>query len=555
MKNFLKKFKFPLLIVLLVLFSVAAVNFSRNDFEISKNLEIFVSLYKQLNTNYVDEINPGDLIKTAIDKMLESLDPYTTFIPESDLEDIRLMTTGQYGGIGAIIQQRPDYVVVAEPYLNFPAQKSGLRAGDRIIEINGESAKGKSVSDVSSALKGFPNTKIKITIERPPDNKRINFELTREDIKIKNVPYYGIIEGDIAYIKLSNFTFGAAREVRDAFIDLKTNHNASSVVIDLRGNGGGLMSEAVNIVNLFVPRNTLVVKTRGKLSEANKEYLTQFQPLDTSIPLVVLIDYFSASASEIVAGAIQDLDRGVVIGQQSFGKGLVQNVVPLSYNAKLKVTVAKYYIPSGRCIQAVDYSNRDSLGRVINNLNLPKEIFYTQNKRKVYDAGGIIPDIIIEPEAASKIVISLFTKNLIFDFATNFAAQNNSISSANLFEVNDKIFNQFVEFLEDKDYDYVTETEKKLNELKETSKDERYFDNISSDIEILMKKLAHNKQEDLITFRNEISEILGNEIVSRYHFQQGRIEFSLKFDKEINKAIEILKNNKKYSEILSPQKL
>lgn len=554
MKRFFKRFKLQLIIILIVSISVAAVNFSRNDFETSKNLEIFVSLYKQLNSNYVDEINPGDLMKTAIDKMLESLDPYTTFIPESDLEDIRLMTTGQYGGIGAIIQHRPDYVVVAEPYLNFPAQKAGLKSGDRIVEINGESAKGKSVSDVSTALKGFPNTKITITVERPPDNKRINFELTREDIKIKNVPYYGMIEENIAYIKLTNFTFGAAREVRDAFIDLKSNHNANSVVIDLRGNGGGLMSEAVNIINLFVPRNTLVVKTRGKLTEANKEYLTQFQPLDTSIPLVVLIDYFSASASEIVAGAIQDLDRGVVIGQQSFGKGLVQNVVPLSYNAKLKVTVAKYYIPSGRCIQSVDYSNRDSIGRVINNGDAPKEIFYTQNKRKVYDAGGIIPDIKVEPEAASKIAISLYTKNLFFDFATNFAAQNSSIPSATVFEINDKIFKQFVEFLEDKDYDYVTETEKKLNELKEISKDERYFDNISSDVETLMKKLAHNKQEDLITFRNELSEILGNEIISRYYYQSGRVEYSLKHDIEVKEAIDILKNNKKYAEILSPQK-
>lgn len=555
MKYLFKRIKLIICIFAIALISLGAVKLSRSDFEISKNLEIFISLISQLNANYVEEINPGELIKTAIDKMLESLDPYTTYISESELEDVRLMTTGHYGGIGALIQQRPDYVVVAEPYYNFPAHKAGLRAGDKIIEINGVSAKGRTVSEVSSLLKGFPNTKINLVVLRPPDDNKLTFEINREDIKINSIPYYGIIHDNVGYIKLNNFTLGSAQQVKEAFLDLKNKQNAKSLILDLRGNGGGLMGEAVNIVNIFVPRNTLVVKTKGRLSEANREYKTTFNSIDENIPLVVLIDYFSASASEIVAGAIQDLDRGVVIGQQSFGKGLVQNVVPLSFNSRLKVTVAKYYIPSGRCIQAVDYANRDSTGRAVRSTGEPKEIFFTQNKRKVYDAGGIIPDIPIEPQEASKISISLITNNLFFDFATLFAHNNKEIPSAEKFEINDEIFKQFVKFLENKDYDYVTETEKALNMLKEVSKEELYFDKIKEDIERLKSRVAHNKEEDLITFRDEISLFLGNEIVARYFFQAGRTQFSIKHDPEIKKAVSVLNDNEKYTEILATPKM
>lgn len=542
------------LILITIIFSIGARAQETDDFEISKNLEIFINLYKELHLNYVDEINPGQLMKTAIDKMLESLDPFTNFIPESDIEDIRLMTTGQYGGIGALIQQRDGYVVVSEPYENFPAYNAGIKAGDKIMEINGESAQNKSVSDVSTALKGFPGSTVKVMIERPIENKSYTFDIVREDIKIKNVPYFGVLEDGVGYVKLSNFAIGASTEVRDAISNLKANNQISSIIIDLRGNGGGLLGEAVNIVGLFVPKNTLVVTTRGKLKDGNREYKTQANPFDLNIPIVVLIDRMSASASEIVAGAIQDFDRGVVIGQQSYGKGLVQNIVPLNYNTRLKVTIAKYYIPSGRCIQAVDYSDRDSTGRVRRNTDAPKAIFYTNNKRPVYDAGGIIPDIEIEPETAAKITISLVIKNLIFDFATQFAHANPQIPAAGVFKITDNIYNEFVAFLQDKEYDYETESEKILEELKQVTIDEKYFESISEEYESLMTKLTHNKQEDLITFRDEISEILANEIVARYYFQKGRIENALLFDKEVNKSVNILTNKKEYETILKEPK-
>jgi len=524
-----------------------------DDFEISKNLEIFVNLYKELHVNYVDHINTGQLIKTAIDKMLESLDPYTNFIPESEIEDLRLMTTGQYGGIGALIQQRDDYVVISEPYKDFPAYNAGIKAGDKIIEVNGESATGKSVSDVSTALKGFPGSTVKVVVERPIENKKYTFEIVREDIKIKNVPFYTAVDG-VGYIKLTNFSLGASGEVREALISLKTNHNITSVILDLRGNGGGLLGEAVNIVGLFVPKNTLVVNTKGKLKESNREYKTQNQPYDLNIPIVVLIDNMSASASEIVAGSIQDLDRGVIIGQQSFGKGLVQNVVSLNYNTRLKVTIAKYYIPSGRCIQSVDYSDRDSTGKIKNLTENQKAVFYTSNKRPVFDAGGIIPDITIEPQSAAKITISLVVKNLIFDFATEFAYKNQSIDSAITYVINEKTYGDFVAFLQNKDYDYETDSEIRLKELKQATIDEQYFEKISAEYESLMLKLTHNKQEDLQTFKGEISEILANEIVARYYFQRGRIQNSLQFDIELKEGIRLLTSMQEYENILKEPK-
>lgn len=551
MKILFNKISKFILIAIVIVFSAAAISTTNNDFEISKNLEIFVDVFKGLHYNYVDEIQPGQLIKTAIDKMLESLDPYTTFIPESDMEDVRMMTTGQYGGIGSLIQQRDGYVIISEPYEGFPAQLAGLKAGDMILEINGESAKGKNASEVSSVLKGFPGSTLNIKIERPVENKQYEFEIKREDIKIKNVPFYTALTGKVGYIKLTNFTFGASSEVKNALIDLKTNNGVTSVILDLRGNGGGLLGEAINIVGLFVPKNTLVVKTQGKLKDSNKDYLTPSQPYDTQIPLVVLVDFMSASASEIVAGAIQDLDRGVIVGQQSYGKGLVQNIIQLSYNTRLKITIAKYYIPSGRCIQAVDYSSRDSLGRAKAISDQQKTIFYTKNKRPVYDAGGIIPDIEIEPEMVAKITISLVTKNLIFDYATLFAYNHSEIEPADQFEITDAIYSDFINFLSDKDYDYVTESEKKLLDLKKTAQEEKYFENIQTEFESLMLKMSHNKQEDLITFREEIAEFLGNEIISRYYFQKGRIQHSIKYDIEISEAVRLLLNPTLYQSILS----
>ena len=403
------------LVLVVSSFGLVAYNsVSDNYFEISKNLDIFVNLYKQLNIYYVDETNPGELIKTGIGAMLESLDPYTVYIPESDIEDYRFMTTGQYGGIGSLIRKKGEYVVVAEPYEGFPAFKSGLIAGDIILSIDGHEVKGKNTGEISKLLKGQAKTDVKLTIERY--GEEIEKTLTRENIKIKDVPYFGVIEEGVGYIKLTSFTETASKEVIKAFKELKEKHNISKLIFDLRGNGGGLLNEAVNIVNIFVPRGTEVVYTKGKMKEWQQSYKALNTPIDTEIPLVVLVDEGSASASEIVSGALQDLDRAVVIGERTFGKGLVQQVKPLTYNSQFKVTVAKYYIPSGRCIQKLDYAHKDEDGHATQVPDSLRKEFSTKSGRKVLDGAGIEPDIKIEGEKASPILISLAQKQLIFEY-------------------------------------------------------------------------------------------------------------------------------------------
>ena len=543
-----KKFKIIILGIVLAITSVISVGFTDNYFEISKNLDIFTTLYKELNTFYVDETDPGELMKEGIDKMLKSLDPYTTYIPESEIEDFRFMTTGQYGGIGAMITKRKEFVFISEPYEGFPAQKAGLMAGDKILEINGKSAKSKTTEEVSKVLKGQPNTSVTLLIERPHLDKPFEVTFDREKVSVKSVPYSGYIEDGIGYVKLRSFTRNCSKDIKNAIEDLKKETELKGLILDLRSNPGGLLNESVDIVNLFVEKGEEVVSTRGKIKSWEKSYIANNKPLDTAVPLVILINSSSASASEIVSGAIQDLDRGVVIGQRSYGKGLVQQTRKLSYNSQLKLTVAKYYIPSGRCIQALDYSNRNedgSVGKIADSLMTS---FQTKNGREVFDGGGINPDIITETGIFSNIIVSLFRERLFFDYATDFRFENDSIATDFIFS--DSNYEHFVDYLSGKEYTYKTKTEQALEQLKEKATDEKYFESLSDEYEALITQLVANKGDDLFTNKEEIKEILTGEIRSRYFYQIGRIEAALNFDPELEKALEILQNKEEYDQIL-----
>jgi len=543
--------------VCLIMFSTYAVAQNKYDdkgFEISKNLEIFSTVYKNLQLNYVDDVEPGKLMKTAIDAMLSSLDPYTVYIPESEIEDVKMQLMGQYGGIGMLIHQRGNYVYASEPYEGMPADLAGIKAGDKILEVNGESAEGKTTSEVSSALRGQAGTELKVKVER--DGKVIEKTLTRREIKLKAVPYYGLIDNDYGYIKLNEFTQNASNDVKNAFSVLKSqNPNLKGVILDLRGNGGGLLNEAVDLVNIFVNKHELVVQTKGKVASRNSKHYTRNAPIDKDIPLVVLIDGYSASASEIVAGSLQDLDRAVVLGNRSFGKGLVQNILPLTYNSQMKVTVSKYYIPSGRCIQALDYAHRDENGRATKVPDSLKTAFKTRNGRVVYDGFGIEPDVeIVDSSVVGNITVALARNMLIFDFATEYVKTHPTIAPAAEFEITDEIYADFANFLKDKKYDYSTSTEKALELLKEAAKDEKYIESIADDIEVMIKKVHSDKAIDLQKNREDISELLKSEILTRYYYEKGRIEGLLEDDKEVKAAVEILSDKDRYNNILTHRK-
>ena len=518
-------------------------------FEISKNLEIFADVYKNLHLNYVDDLESGKLMKTAIDAMLASLDPYTNYIPESDIEDVKLQIFGQYGGIGSMVSLRGDYVIISEPYEGLPAAKAGLKAGDKILEINGESAKGKSVSDVSSTLRGQAGTSLTMKIER--QGKTHDIKITREEIKLKPVPYFGLVDGDFGYIKLNEFTQNSAADVTAAFNSLKNqNKNLKGVVLDLRGNGGGLLNEAVDIVNIFMNSGELVVQTKGKVAEKNTKHYTRKSPVDKNIPVAVLIDGYSASASEIVAGSLQDFDRAVIIGSRSYGKGLVQNIVELSYNSQMKVTVSKYFIPSGRCIQALDYSHRDENGRAVKVPDSLKTAFKTRNGRTVYDGFGIEPDVEVEPEYMSNISVALLQKNLVFDYVTDFYYKHKDIAPASQFRVTDDIYNDFKNYISTKEYEYSTNTEKTLKILREKAKEEKYLEAIEKELSDLEKKLQSDKLVDLDKNKEEVKQLIESEILTRYYYEKGRTEGMLKYDNVLHKAIKVLSNKEEYNKIL-----
>jgi len=543
-----KKTKIFLLILVVAL---GSFSFTDSYFEIAKNLDIFTTVYRELNNFYVDETDPGKLMKTAIDEMLKSLDPYTNYIPESEIEDFKFMTTGQYGGIGAVITKRDNFVYISEPYEGFPAQKSGLMAGDKILKIDGVDAKGKTTEEVSKVLKGQPNTEVQLLIERPYTNESFEVSFKRQKISVKSVPYFAYIEEGIGYLKLRSFTRNCSKDVKNAIVDLQRDGDLNGLILDLRNNPGGLLNESVDIVNLFVKKGQEVVSTRGKIDSWDKVYNANKEPLNLDVPLVVLINQSSASASEIVSGAVQDLDRGVVIGQRSYGKGLVQQTRKLSYNSQLKLTVAKYYIPSGRCIQALDYSNRNkngSVGKVPDSL---MTAFKTKNGRIVFDGGGIKPDVEVEDEGVSNLIFSLVRERLIFDYATLYRHQNESLLFDSTACISEEGFGLFTEFLSDKSYDYKTETEKAFENLKKKSEKESYYDLIKEEYDLLFSEFELNKKNDLNRNKETIKEILSGEIVSRYSFQEGRIKNSLNFDPDVKKALEILSDPSLYKEILT----
>ena len=522
----------------------------QNNFEISKSIDIYNSLLRELNLNYVDEINPAELNEVAIDAMLDGLDPYTVFIPESEIESYRLLTTGEYGGIGALIQYDGEYTRISEPYEGWPAQKVGLQAGDAILSVNGVDTHKKPTDQVSELLKGPPGTEVQLKIKRYGVEKPLEFTLKREKVKIDNVSYATVFDNGIGYVSFSSFTKDAANEMKQHLLDMRKDHELKGFIIDLRGNGGGLLNEAVDIVNLFIPKGKPVVATKGKAQHSGNVYVTTNTPVDEQLPLAILVDGGSASASEILAGAVQDYDRGVVIGQRTFGKGLVQNILPLSYNTQMKVTIAKYYIPSGRCIQEIDYSHKKDTTNVKND-TLGKQ-FKTMVGRTVYEGHGIMPDVKVEPLKYATATAYLYAKNYIFDYATKFVFEHKSIASAKDFMIDDATYNDFMSFVTEKGFTYTTESEKKLKELKKMAKEEGYLESIGAQIEALENQLLIDKENDLVKNRKDIEDLLRLEIVSRYYYQVGRIEASLNNDDDLNQAFDILLNKERYETILKP---
>ena len=540
------------LVLTLVLLSAISAGFlitqETKDFKIAKNLDIFFSLFRELNTFYVDEINPDKIIKSGIDNMLKTLDPYTVYYTESDADEFAIMTTGKYGGIGSLVRKNGDYTVISEVYKGFSADRAGIKPGDLIKKVDGVSLKGLSPEEVSEKLKGNAGTEITLTIER--NGNETEYQLKREKIAIPPVPYSGMIDSKTGYIRFTNFTQNCIDDVRNALVELK-NNNPQQIILDLRSNPGGLLTEAVEIVNLFVGPGNKVVSTKGKVKQFDEDFKTTKQAVDENIPLAIIINRGSASASEIVAGAIQDLDRGIIVGQRSYGKGLVQITRPLSYNTQLKVTTAKYYIPSGRCIQALDFSHPNEDGSVgIIPDSLISE-FQTRNGRIVKDGGGITPDVEISPEPLSQVATELYLRNYIFDYATQYYHTHPDINSPAQIALTDHDYDDFRNFLISRNFDYKTITEESLNELISNAKKEKYYDlhkDIFTDLE---KDIVHSLDQDLTVFRNEITDLLEDEIISRYFYEEGAIAWTLKKDEQVMKALEILNNKKAYSAILN----
>ncbi len=536
-----------------LLFATGIFYFSFNDpgdkyFQIAKNLDIFATLYKEVNQFYVDDINPGQLMNVGINSMLMSLDPYTNYYPEEEIEDYRTMTTNEYAGVGMLVGMHDDKNIVIMPHKGFSAASAGIMIGDELVAVNDINVQGKNTDEISQLLKGQVNSDVKLTVMRFGESAPLDFMLKREKVTIPNVPFYGMVNEEVGYIKLSDFTTNASKEVKEALTELK-EQGAKKLILDLRDNPGGLLSEAVNISNLFLPKGAEIVSTKGKIDDWNKTYYGLNQSVDLNIPIAVLTSGRSASASEIVAGAIQDYDRGILVGQKTFGKGLVQATRPLSYNSQLKITTAKYYIPSGRCIQAIDYADNQAV-------KLPdslKVAFTTRNGRVVYDGAGIDPDVPVIQEEMPSVILGLEEQNMIFNFATEYQQNLPVITSPEYFEVTDKIYDDFIEWLNVSEFDYVTRMESSIQILESIAKEEQYYTGVKGELDLLTKKVMHNKDQDLQNFKSDIKKLLKVELVSRQLFAEGQIRASFKNDEDVQMALNVLKETSRYNSILKQQ--
>lgn len=535
---------------------VALVIFSFSDpadryFEIAKNLDIFATLFKEVNAAYVDEVNPGTLVKTGIDAMLESLDPYTNYIPENMVEDYRTLNTGQYGGIGAYTRKIGTRTVVTMVLEGYTAQRSGLKIGDEVLKIDNTELSKLEPGEEGHLMKGQVGTPVSLTVKRMGTAQPIKIDFKREKIKVSNVPYFGMLENNIGYIQLLEFTPDAGKEVKNALVSLKEK-GATSLVLDLRNNPGGLLHEAVNICNIFLPKGKLVVSTKGKIQEHNQNYETLNAPVDTEMPVTVLINRGSASASEIVAGTLQDYDRAVIVGEKSFGKGLVQVSRPLSYNSQLKVTTAKYYTPTGRCIQVLDYSHRREDGSVISVPDSLKREFKTFNGRIVYDGGGIDPDVTLKPIEAHAITQKLFQDGFMYDYATLYAFNHPNIAEPKKFSLTNEEYQHFVAWMKGKNYTYTSELDFQLKELTHEAEQEKYYPELKPQLDQIKLKIEENKKTELTLYKDQIKKLLEEDIIARYYLEKGSVESSFKYDHELKKASEVLLNRIQYGKILKP---
>ena len=543
-------------VVMTVLASASAQRQKNHNFEVGKNLDISNNIYTHLDLMYVDTLNPKEVIGNGITAMLKSLDPYTEYYPEDKTKDLKMMLTGKYAGIGAIVRyhQKLKRVVVEEPYEGMPAAEVGLKKGDIILSIDDSTMTDKTVSYVSEHLRGEPGTTFALKIKRPTTGKTMTFKITRKNIKMPDIPYYGMLEGNVGYINFNQFTDGSAKGMRRAYIDLREK-GATSLLLDLRSNGGGSLAEAIDIINMWVPKNITLVETKGKLKQACKEYETRLEPIDTIMPIVVLVNGETASASEITCGSIQDLDRGLVLGTRTYGKGLVQVPIDLPYNGNLKVTTSHYYIPSGRCIQAVNYKHSaggykeyipDSLTRV----------FYTRHGREVRDGGGIKPDIEVRPDTLPNVALyldRLDSMEVLFDYVVDYIYKHPTIAPAREFRLSDADFEEFKQRVIASGFNYDPVTEKSLDELEKLAKFEGYYEDAKEEFAALRKKLKHDVAKDIEHNKETIKQIIEGDIVAAYYFQAGAIENGLHYDTQAKKAIEILLDKEEYARLLSPK--